>query len=455
MKRNRFAVSWRRQLALLAIGTLLAACGGGDENSDPPPPPPKATLEVQVVDATSTNPVANARVVVQNGDTGAPVDVLTTGADGVASLELSAAAVPQALLRVSAQGYISSPPEPGTAPVPHALSSGETTTVTIELDALPDAANLGAISGTVFEDDGTSAVDNALVVALGATASHSVATAGDGTYVLFNVPAETVAVTAWKAGYNFPEVAGVVVAATETETGVDVVATSTAGGSIAGQISFLASPNAVVDITLLHPETGDVIPGLRTYNDGNNVFSLTSVPDGEFHATASFETDGYVLDPDSVVKHGVPTVTITTGSAETLDFDVTGAVVMRVPTDGDVIPINNPTFEWEPYSSTSDYVVEVSDTSGNVIWGGFNPDKTKRFTVMAADTQTDPATSETYYAATYDSDSNATEPLTQGEKYRVRVYASKDVNVIQDPLEYKLISASEGLVGVFTVGPPE
>jgi hypothetical protein len=45
--------------------------------------------------------------------------------------------------------------------------------------------------------------------------------------------------------------------------------------------------------------------------------------------------------------------------------------------------------------------------------------------------------------------------LEEGEKYRVRVYASKDVNVNQDPLEYKLISASEGLVGVFTVGPAE
>ena len=454
MKTNRFAVGWRMQLALLAIGTLLAACGGGDNNNDSSPPP-KATLEVQVVDATSTDPVADARVVVQNGDTGAPVDVLTTGADGVASLELYASAVPQALLRVSAQGYISSPPDPDAAPVPHALSAGKTTTVTIELDALADAANLGAISGTVFEDDGTSVMAGVLVVALGATASHSVATAGDGTYVLFNVPAETVAVTAWKAGYNFPEVAGVVVTASQSQPGVDVVATSTAAGSIAGHISFLASPNATVDITLLHPETGDVIPGLRTYNDGNNAFSLTGVPDGTFHAMASFETDGYVLDPDSVVKHGVPEVTVTAGSSETLDFDVTGAVVMRVPTDGDVIPINNPTFEWEPYSSASDYVVEVSDTSGNVIWGGFNPDKTKRFTVMAGDTQTDPVTSETYYAATYDSDGNATEALLEGKMYRVRVYASKDVNVTQDPLEYKLISASEGLVGVFTVGPAE
>lgn len=246
---------------LLAIGKLLSACGGGDENNNPPPP--KATLQVQVVDATSTDPVADARVAVQNGDTGAAVDVLTTGADGIASLKLSAAAVPRVLLRVSAQGCVSSPPEPDTAPVPHALSSGEITAVTIELDVLPDAANLGAISGTVLEGDGTSAVDEALVVALGATARHSVATAGDGTYVLFNVPAEMVAVTAWKAGYNFPEVAGVVVAAAETETGVDLVATSTAVGSIAGHVSFLASPNAVVDITLLHPETGDVIPGLR------------------------------------------------------------------------------------------------------------------------------------------------------------------------------------------------
>ncbi len=447
--------SFISRLAFIASLLSLTFFACGEDEVEAPPPPPKTILEILVVDADSQIAIADARVIVQNGDSAAPIQVLSTDAEGVSSLEINEAVVSQALLLVSAQGYISSPPTRDAVPIPHAVPAHKTTVVTIELTALADASALGSISGTVFDTDGMTAIDGALVIATGATAKHSVASAGDGSYVIFNVPAETVTVDAWKAAYNFPEVADVSVTAEQTTVDVDITSSGAASGSITGQISFLAAANSIVDITLLHPATGDVIPGLRTFNDDTNSFSLVNVPDGEFHATASFESDGYVLDPDSLVKFGVPTVTVSGGSAESIDFDVTDSVTMRMPTSGETLAFDSAVFEWLPYSSSSDYVVEVSDVSGNIIWGGFDTDKAKLFMVDAGDTLSDPNTSETYLAATFNSDGNATEALQEGKKYRVRIYASKDVNVNQDALGYKLISASEGLVGVFTAGPAQ
>ena len=446
-----------RKIALLGLTTLSLALtiGCGDDDNDSEKTPGKATLEITVVDAESSEAIADAHIVIQNGDTGTALDVLTSDADGLATIEIDATDVAQVLLRISAQGYISSPPDPHTAPVPHALTADETTAVTVELAALTDATNLGTLSGTIFDTDGTTGVDGALVISTTGTTNRSVATQPDGSYTLFNVPAGDATVSAWKAGKSFDELSAVTVVASETTADTDITASGDATGTVSGNISFLASSNAIVDITLLHPVSGDVIPGLRTFNETNNEFTLEGVPDGTYNATATFENDGYVLDPDSLVKHGIPTVTVTSGSTETLDFDVTGAVAMRAPLDNPVLPINAAVFEWVPYSSASDYVVEVSDVSGNIIWGGFNADKTKAFTVLASDTQTDADTSAAYHSATFNSDGNATAELLEGRTYRVRVYASKDVNINQDALEYKLISASEGLIGVFTAGAAE
>ena len=67
-----------------------------------------------------------------------------------------------------------------------------------------------------------------------------------------------------------------------------------------------------------------------------------------------------------------------TVSPSTLTFDITGSVNLNTPTNAlsttvpQEISLTKPVFQWAPYSSTSDYIIEVVDaSSGVVIWGGF------------------------------------------------------------------------------------
>jgi hypothetical protein len=225
------------------------------------------------------------------------------------------------------------------------------------------------------------------------------------------------------------------------------MASSTAGGTISGMVSFLAAPNSVVDVTLIHPGTGEVIPGLSTYiGASTRTYALNGVPEGTFIAIASLKTDGYVLDPDSVAKFGEPKVTVLGGVAYpfvngvqspnpgNLNFDVTGAVTLTQPVNSPVMISGAVTFQWNAYPSAKNYILEVIDENGNLVWGG-NAPGTNNYTVDAATTQV------AYPAG---------EPALNGT-YRVRVYASV---TSPDAPFYTLISATENLEGVFKVVPP-
>ena len=80
--------------------------------------------------------------------------------------------------------------------------------------------------------------------------------------------------------------------------------------------------------------------------------------------------------------------------------------------------------------------MEVVNESGEVIWGGFGADGTKKV-----------ATTGTTIG--FNNDATATGALEVGRYYQVRVYASKDDQ--QQPSGYKLISSTEALRGVFRV----
>jgi hypothetical protein len=290
----------------------------------------------------------------------------------------------------------------------------------------------------VLGTDGTTGVGNALVIAsssaTGTTTWYTTATNTDGTFTLFNVPEGTANVSALRAGYNFSSVMASVTAAAET-SGTNINSTA-ANGTVSGSVTFLATQNGVVDVTLLHPETGEVIPGLRTYTDASNhTYTLSKIPDGTFTAIASLKTDGYVLDPDYVAKFGIPQITISGGVAtpNPLDFSVTGAIKLTQPVNLQVLPINAAIFTWNAYPSTKNYIVEVIDENGNHVWGGRAPVTGSDYTVGTATQATCPSSL-----------------LTVGMTYHVRVYASvSDTN----PPYYTLISATEDLEGVFVVGP--
>jgi hypothetical protein len=423
-------------MIILAVITVLSACGGGGGGSSNPP---SGVLTVNVTEAGS-NPgtrIEGARVTVINGDTGDVVNVLTTDANGAASVTLS---IGQVLLKVSAQGYEPSP-SPLGSPLPFTIQANLTTPANIQLALLSGAATLGSISGKVLNNNSSVGLANALVVATTGTSWYSTATAPDGSYILFNLPAGSFTVTALRTGFNFPASTPTVTASLPTPD-INIVASSAAVATISGTVTFLASQNSVVDVTLIHPETGEVIPGLSTDIDASTrAYTLNNVPDGTFVAIASLKTDGYVLDPDAVAKFGEPKVTVLGGVAYpfvngvqsvnpgNLNFDVTGAVTLLPP----VIAAGTVTFKWNAYPSTKNYVLEVTDENGNFVWGGKAP-------VAGSDYTVGTATQAAYPAGA---------PALNGT-YRVHVYASVNSNAA--PF-YTLISATEDLEGVFTVVP--
>lgn len=424
----------RRTIALGAVACSfwLLGCGGGGGGNDAPP---TGTLRVTVVDGLTASPVRDATVLLVEGSTGSPLgSTLATDPDGAISTKLPTVAV---LVRVVAQGYAPVPPS-NVDPLPVQVREDETSEVRVQVFGLASSEPLGWATGFVRDAAGQ-IVPGALVVADVAGTFRSTTTDSDGGFMLHNVPAGTASITAWKAGLNFPAVDGVQVLAGQETPDVLLTASTVPTNVVSGSVSFLAVENGVTDITITHPGTHEVIPGLRTFNSTANQFSLTDVPNGTFDIVASLDNDGFVLDPDRIVKFGTPTILVA-GSPVTVDFDVTDSVPLLRPADNEEIPLPatdaDLVFSWMAYPSTSDYVVEVVNESGEVIWGGFAADGTKKVTTTGT-------------SIGFNEDETATAPLEVGRYYQVRIYASKDDR--QQPGGYTLISSTEALRGVFRV----
>ena len=98
-----------------------------------------------------------------------------------------------------------------------------------------------------------------------------------------------------------------------------------------------------------------------------------------------------------------------------------------------------PLFSWSKYSSTSDYVIEVTDANGNLVWGGFNSDWTVKNIVIPSSQN----------SIQFNSDGSASSALLFGKVYRWKVYASKDNS--QSATGWELISVSEDQRGLIII----
>jgi hypothetical protein len=430
--------------------TLLAAlafygCGGGSDSAPPPPPP--GTLHINIVDGTTANPqeaISDARVILLDAK-GEPIHTYVSNVDGV--VHQSELPIGNYQLKISAQGYNSSPP-PRVPPLPVKVYSSQTTTVTIELFPIDPNLFVGAISGKI--SSGGNPVAGALVIADVTGNSYTTISGADGSYVLYNVEEGFADVTAYIKGLNFPTLSAVTVTADTTTTDQDLVASGVANGTISGNLQFVAGGTArTTDITLIDLVTREVIPRMRVFTDSNNNYTMTGLPNGDFEIIASMLNDGNVIDPDEAVTQGDPLVTVTSGIANpaTRSFKITGAVVMDTPSTpvNNVVPVltATPTFTWHSesgYSSASGFAIEVINESGETVWGGFgglDP-------VEGVPTVTVPGGTFTIdYAGP---------ALQSGRYYQLRIYAMKNVTATPDyPNGYKLISVTENLDGVFKV----
>ena len=422
-------------LSILALVVVMISCKDDDE-----PAPTTGTLLGNVTDAASGVALANVQVIVFDASTNSPTgNNALTDASGNYTIELNPG---NYFVKASKQGYEKSPPSTVT-PISFSITAGIQTTKDIEMFE-SSITNGGWITGTV--NVGGTAVPGALVVADdGAGNGYSSVSGSDGKYSIFNVPAGDYSVNAWIRGFNSTEVTATVSAGTETMS-TNITSAQDATGTVGGQITFLATGNIEVDVALTHPATGETIPGLST-TTVSSAYVLSNVPDGTYLARASYDNDGIVMDPDWIIKNGEPFVTVDGGAIDR-PFSVTNSVVVVSPSNdaNSVVPASvistTPTFEWTAYSSTSDYVIEVTDGNGNLIWGGIDNsgvDPVKNVIIPS---------SQLSVVFNFDGTASISE-LVSGKTYRWRVYASKDSQ--QSTVGWELISVSEDQRGLFTV----
>lgn len=411
---------------------ILNACKKDD------PEPTTGFLSGTVYDAATNEPLADVRIIVYNSETNSPTDnTITTLIDGIYKVELEPSSY---YLNLNKQSYLGIPAA-GVTPVSVAVELGMETISDYNMQASP-VINGGSITGKVM--NGETAVAGALVVAESGNTAFSSVTGADGIYFIFNVPAETYNVKAYMSTFNSDVISATVSSNTES-TDNNLIMTEGAAGEVSGLVTFLAVENGIVDVSLTHRITKETIPGLVTTTEAG-AYTIANVPNGTYIARASYGNDGYVVDPDWIIKNGEPVVTINDNVVDR-NFSVTDSVELTSPTNeaSTTVPVeitaNPPVFAWVGYSSTSDYIIEVSDINGNVIWGGFSGEGnslTKNIVIPKDQLRIE-----------FNSDGNASADLMTNAVYRWRIFASKDD--VQEATGWKLISGSEEQRGLFMI----
>ena len=425
-------------LMTVLIGALLfntIGCSDDDDGPTAPPPPPKPTiLKIAVKSSLDSTTIQNSNVVIFQAETKDAVIRNLTDVNGECGFDLDQG---NYYVELSAQGYDPSPAE-NVTPIPFYVVEKDTTTQIYYLN--PNAiANSGYVKGYVDP-----ATNNFLILAESSSYKYATVTGPDGFFIIYNLPYDTYSFEALKAGYKMDSDTTVTISAGAAIDSVTIQVSEYVGSTLSGSITFLATTDTLdVDVVLRDPETGAVIPGLTANEDGGN-YILSGIPDGDYKAWASFENDGYVLDPDWVFKN--PTgldISFTTSNTLTLNFSVTGAISILSPTN----PADSiyafmadslvPTFTWDAYSSTKEWIVEVRDLSGNIIWGGFDENGIVNHQQISKDT----------YSVEYNFDGTATADLIPENIYQWKIYADDDTALDVQTL----ISTSEDLRGIFQV----
>lgn len=389
-----------------------------------------------VKDSQTSAALENVKITVFESNSNTPVKSIVTGADGAYSTDL----IPGSYyLKLYRQGYDHVPPR-NISPIPFTISLGNELVNSLTMNP-SEIQNGGYISGKITEAG--KGVPGVLVVGEKDGKGYSAISGAEGDYFLYNLPAGNYNVKGWIAGYESEQKTASVTAGTETTQTLTL--SKGAGSSVTGTISFLASTALEVDVALTHPLTEEAVPGLKTSTSSN--YTIENVPVGLYLARATYQNDDRVVDPDWIVKFGEPYVEVG-GAQVSRNFSLTNSVKLLEPTNpaSSTVPVEvagtTPTFSWTAYASASDYVIEVSDASGNVIWGGFDRSQTiplKKVSVPSSQT-----------SAVFNFDNSATKSLEPGKVYRWKVYASKNDN--QSDSGWRLISVSEDQLGLIKAG---
>lgn len=420
-------------IIVLLNAALITGCdsGGGSASI------PTIVISGVVSKSSDSQGIDKAQVSIINVETQQnELDPVYTGTTGAYTFTVTPGTYE---IRVAAQGYLSSPVD-GIAGIP--LSS--TQTFDVALDAITGGGTFGLLKLNLL---GYNNVNGALVIMShpASTEKFTAVTSTTGALMMYNLPTGDYDLTVKALGHETHNYVSNVTISTDAETVVnDITLIAISGFTVSGKVKFLATSNSEVDVGLTDPGTGAVIPGTNVTTSNAN-YVMNSVAPGTYYIRATYNIDGLVVDPDSIVKFGEPEAVVTNANLVANDIDVTDAVVLNGPIlDAEgfpaVVTTLTPTLSWDAYPSTSDYVVEVLDVNGNVIWGGFgpNPDYIQQVTT-------------TELSVVYNFDGAGLD-LVNGKTYRWKVYASFDDG--KEATGWKLISASEDAQGIFKIVEP-
>lgn len=418
---------------VFSIILLIGYWGCSEDN----PVEPTTTNVIIIVNSSNDSSfIADANVVLYNANTGESVSRVFSGNDGKAIFESLSPG--NYYVRISAQGF-NEVPQGSVSPVPFSVSSGQTFSQTYYLDKLQ--GTFGKIDGTVNPN-----LSGFLIVATssGINTEYHTYSGPDGYFVLFNVPYETYVVDVIKSGYQSTNQPQITLSAGSTSATVQINVVQITGSTLTGKVTFLASQNSIVDISLLEKVSNSVVNGLTTMIDTGRNYVINSIPEGEYVAWASYENDGYVMDPDWIFKNpGALFVSFAGDSSKVRDFSVTDAITLISPTNpaNSIIPAvvdtTIPTFNWTAYPQTKEYIIEVRDLNGNLIWGGFKANGEINHSQIPKE----------WNSVEFNFDGSALMPLQSGNIYQWRIYSDDDATANVQTL----LSASEDLMGLFIV----
>ena len=415
---------------LLISVLMLTYFNCGDKGVATPPP---TGVKIMVKSSIDTSLVNGANVVLYNANSGEALMRAESGSDGIA--EFTNLTDGSYYVRIAAQGY-KELPIGNVSPVPFQILKYEVSQQTFYMDTLQ--GTFGTIDGYVDP-----AQAGFLVVASSAVNGDLHSYSGpDGYFAIFNVPFDAYWVYAVKSGFNAADTAYVNLTSGAPDANVQLAMSQTSGSTLTGMVTFLAVENGIVDVSLLDKNAHSVVSGLTTTINTDRNYILNNIPDGEYTAWASYKNDGYVMDPDWIFKNpGALDVSISSQSTLELDFSVTGAISIVSPTnpDDEIIPALadsiDPLFIWNPYPQAKEYIIEVKDMNGNIVWGGFDENGIIRHAQIP----------RTYSSIRFNFDGSAAAELQSGQVYQWKIYADDDIL----PNVQTLLSSSEDLKGLF------
>jgi hypothetical protein len=419
-------------LTIILLSTSLFQNCSEDKSTQPDPP---AVINIIIKSSSDSLSISGANVVLYNANNGEAVSRTFSGSNGTARFETMSSG--NFYVRISSQGF-KEVPEGSISPVPFSVSSGQTFSQIYYTDAL--LGTFGKIDGTV-----TPKLSGFLIVAKSSTtnAEYHTYSGPDGYFVLFNVPYDTYEVNAIKSGYQLAVHPQVTLSVSSSSVNVPVNVNQVNGSALTGKVTFLAAINGIVDISLLDKTSLSVINGLTTRIDVNRDYAINNIPAGNYVAWASYENDSYVMDPDWIFKNpGALNISFPADTAKILNFSVTGAISIVSPTNppASIIPAPAdsviPTFYWDAYPQAKEYIIEVMDINGNLIWGGFTESGVINHSQIPKE----------WNSVEFNFDGTALSQLNSGDIYQWRIYADDDAV----PNIQTLLSSSEDLMGLFT-----